>query len=120
VGEETFAVVGLLAGTIGVLLGALAGAWISRVTLWKGPAIVAAGLLGQILVSLLLMLVAGYEDNFILGWVLFVVFAGLTARGLGVGVRASSVIIIGGLLAMLLSAIAVTFVLMHFGGGSAT
>lgn len=116
-GELTTVLVGLGGGIVGLLLGGLAGAAISRVTLWKGPAIVGAGMAGQMLVSLLVAL-AGYEEPFLVGWVLFVLFAGLTARLLGLGARVSSVIIIGGVLGFLLAGLLIIFGIVHFVQGA--
>lgn len=111
-GELATMLVGLGAGILGLLLGGLAGAAISRATLWKGPAIVGAGMVGQLLVSLLVAL-AGYQEPFLVGWVLFVLFAGITARALGVGFGASSLIIIGGVLGFLLAGLLILYAILH-------
>lgn len=110
--EGTVVVVSLGLGVLGLLLGGLAGAAICRTTLWKGPAIVAAGMAGQLLVSLLLAL-GSYEEPLLLGWVLLVLFSGLTARLLGVGVRASSVIIVGGVLGFMLAGLLALFAIVQ-------
>jgi hypothetical protein len=108
----TVVIVGLASGLMGLLLDGLAGAAIGRVTLWKGPAIVAAGAVGQISVGLLLGPI-GNDEPLLLGWVLFVLFAGLAAWALGVSVRASSIIIISGVLALMLFGFAFVHVLLR-------
>lgn len=108
--ETTLAIAGLIGGFLGLLLGGLAGAAMCGVKLWKGPAIVAAGMLGQLLLALLEL--GGYQENILIGWATFIIFAGLAAWALGVGVRASSVIIIGGLLVFLITSFALALLML--------
>lgn len=111
-----FFLLSIVAGISGPLLGGLVGAALSRIALWKGAVVVAAGMLEQLAVGLFLAL-TGFGDSLAVDWLLFVVAGGLTAWVLGVGAGAAVVILVCGLLAFVLSGIAVVFGLPHLFGG---
>lgn len=109
-------VIGLAVGLLTPLLGGLLGAALSRAALWKGPAIVGIGMVGQLAVGLVMAL-TGFDGPILLDWLVFLVFAGLAAWALGVAVGPSAAIIICGVLALVLSSIAVVLGVPYIVGG---
>lgn len=90
-----------VAGIVGLVLGCTLGAWMSGVSLWKGPAIaIGAGGIQAGLSELVVKPLTGVS-NFLLDYAIFFVLAGVIAYFLHVGAKATALIIIGAWLGMM-------------------